>query len=192
MATVTPFEQLTGALKVYVASAGETIPDVADTPSGNWVLLGSTDGDQKIKHGGKTQTFRDNDHQGPVKMVRHEEEITLKFKLVDLTLENYARVLSDAANVEVTTDTNGTNIKRLPLKRGATISEYSLLFRGDALSPYGVFPGMYVIPRCVLTSEPEPTYGKNQRAALDVEVDVLEDDTQDLGEEMGWFVVQIS
>lgn len=192
MAAVNPFEQLTGALKVYIAPYGEDIPDVADDPAGNWVELGSTDGDQKIKHGGKTQTFRDNDHQGPVKIVRHEEDISIKFTLVDLTMEHYARVISEVGNVTTTTDTNGTNIKKLPLKRGATIKEYALLFRGDALSPYGLYPGMYVIPRCVQTSEPEPTFGKNKRADLDVEFEVLEDDAQTTGDEMGWLVVQIS
>ena len=190
MATTSPFSQLTGALRVYLSPYGEPDNDVGGTPGGNWVELGSTDGDQKIKHGGKTTMFKDNDHQTTVKIVRQEEDITIKFKLVDLTMEQYAQVISNFSKVVASTTTVGTVQKRLPLKRGVNMAEYGLLLRGDALSPYGLYPGQYVFPKVVQTSEPEVTFGKNQRASLDVEFTVLEDDAQADDDKMGWLVVQ--
>jgi hypothetical protein len=190
MAATNPFSQLTGALKVYIAPYGEAAPDVASAPTGNWVELGSTDGDQKIKHGGKTTQFKDNDHQGVVKVVRHEEDITVKLKVVDLTMENYAYILSSLSKVVGSTSSAGTVQKKLPLKRGANLTEYALLLRGDAISPYGLYPGMYVLPRACQYSEPEVTWGKNQRAALEIEFHVLEDDAQPDDDKLGWLLVQ--
>lgn len=193
MAGSNPFSQLTGALRVWVAPYGETVPDINILPAGNWVQLGSTDGDQKLKHGAKTTTFKDNDHQGPVKVIRHEEDIDLKFKVVDLTVENYALIIAHVGRVisGTTVTTPTVNYKKLGLKRGATIYEYALLFRGDTISPYGIYPGMYVLPRVVNVSEPETTWGKNQRPALEVAIQVLEDDAQPEDDKLGWLIVQV-
>jgi hypothetical protein len=191
MAAANPFSQLTGPCKVWIAPYGEPVPEINILPTGNWVLLGSTDGDQKLKHGAKTTTWKDNDHQGPVKVVRHEEDIDLKFKVVDLTLENYAYIISQVSKIiSGTTTTVPVNFKKLSLKRGAAIYEYAVLFKGETISPYGLYPGMYVLPRCVNVSEPETTWGKNQRAALEVGMQVLEDDAQAEDDKMGWLIVQ--
>jgi len=65
-----------------------------------------------------------------------------------------------------------------------------LIFRGEAASPYGAWPGMYVLPRGVFDGEPQPTFAKDGRPALECEFHVLEDTDQDAGDEMGWLVVQ--
>lgn len=192
MASTKPFEQLTGTLKVYVAPVGTAVPAVDAAPSGSWALLGPTDGDQKIGHGGALEYFRDNDHQGPVKAVRPEEDVMFSYSVVGLTLENYSRILHDVTKL-VTTNAGAGVIgkKRMPLKRGAVPTEYALLFRGDALSPYGIYPGQYVVPRGVFDGEPEPTFAKDGRPALDVEFHALEDDSQaDPDDTLGWLEVQ--
>ncbi|KPV54861.1 hypothetical protein SE17_01220 [Kouleothrix aurantiaca] len=191
MAAGNPFEQLTGPCKVYIAPYGEPVPEINIMPAGNWVLLGSTDGDQKIKHGAKTTTFKDNDHQGPVKVIRHEEDIDVKFKVVDLSMENYAYIIHNVSKITSgLTSVVPVTYKRMPLKRGATLFEYAMLFRGPTASPYGIYPGMYVFPRCVNVSEPETTWGKNQRVALEVGMQILEDDAQTEDDQMGWLIVQ--
>jgi hypothetical protein len=192
MAANTPFEQLTGALKIHIAPYGEAIPEVQAAPTGNWTELGATDGDQKLKHGNKITWFRDNDHQGLVKGIRTEEEITISATLVDLTLEKYARIISSVGSVVETINASSVTQRTLPMKRGPNLTEYAVLFRGDTISPYGVFPGMYVFPKAVVSSEPTPTFGKDKRAALDFDMTVLEDDAQSLGDEMGWLIVQVS
>lgn len=190
MASQLPFEQLVGPLQVYVAPVGEALPNVNATPAGNWYLLGPTDGEQKIKHAGKLKLFYDNDHQGPVKAVRPQEDPMLAFTLVGLALEDYARVLSDAANL--VNATVGVAVRTLPLKRGAVVAEFALLLRGTALSPYGAFPGYYYVPRGVFDGEPEAVYTKDARAGLAVEFRPVEDDTQTDINRLGFLRVQTS
>lgn len=185
---IAPFNQLVGALKVYVAAVGATVPDVDEAPGGGWTLLGPTDGGQQIAHMGALTYFRDDDHQGPVKAVRPEEDVRVSTSLVGLTLENYARILHAAGNVVADTD---PATKSMHLKRGAGPTQYALLLRGTALSPYGAFPGQYVIPKVVVDGEPEPAFTKDGRAALAVEFRALEDDTQaDPNNSLGYLIVQ--
>lgn len=188
MTNFAPFNQLIGALKVYVAAVGTAAPDVDEAPSGSWTLLGPTDGGQQIAHMGGLTYFRDDDHQGPVKVVRPEEDVRVSFSVVGLTLENYARVLHAAGGVVSDTD---PATKSVHLKRGATPTQYAMLLRGSAISPYGNFPGQYVIPKGVFDGEPEPSFTKDSRAALAVEFRALEDDTQaDLNNSLGYLIVQ--
>lgn len=190
MASTEPFEQLTGTLTVYIAPVGSTVPAVTATPASPWVELGCTDGEQSIQHAGALEYFRDNCHEGPVKAVRPEEDVIVAFTLVGLTLENYARVLS-AASAVVTDTVANPDTKTMPLKRGFIPTEYAMLLSGTALSPYGAWPGMYVIPRGVFDGEPQPTFAKDGRVGLEVEFHALEDDDQsDADDALGWLVVQ--
>jgi hypothetical protein len=189
MAHSEPFDQLTGTLTVYIAAVGSTVPDVDETPTSPWVELGCTDGEQSLQHAGALTYFRDNCHQGPVKAVRPEEDVIVTFTLVGLTLENYAMVLHeiDLLDEDPLADPETSAI---PLLRGFVPTEYALLFRGEALSPYGAWPGMYVIPRGVFDGEPQPTFAKDGRAGLETEFHALEDDEQDKGYSLGWLIVQ--
>ncbi len=189
MATTTPFNQLTGALQFYLAPKIEAEPLVNATPAGNWVLIGPTDGDQKIKHSGAPTWFRDNDNTLPVKAVRPEEDVILSFTVVALTLENYAKLIAAIGNL---TTAAGPNSTKLPLMRGQTYAEYSLLLKGAAISPYGVFPAQYYVPRCIQASEPELTFGKGNRPGIACEFHVLADATQSANDLGGWFRAQTS
>lgn len=188
MGAMEPFNQLTGTLKVYLAPATEPEPVVNAQPAGNWVHVGATDGEQSIAHMGELTRFRDNLRQGPVKVVRPEEDVEITMTIVELTLENWARVISSVSRVISASGPPPT--KRLPLKRGADPTEYSLLLRGNVLSPYGAFPGQFYIPRCVAGGEPTATFAKDGRPGLEVTFIVLEDIDQPAGDEMGWLRVQ--
>ncbi len=190
MADMTPYDHLVGPLKVYLAPYGEAVPAINVAPAGNWVEIGETDGEQSIQHAGGLTYFYDNDHQGPVKATRPQEDPVVKFTVVGLTLEHYARVLDRVADVVTVAGPPAT--KTLPIKRGATPNVYAMLFRGSALSPYGALPGMYVIPLGVFDGEPEPTFAKDGRAALECEFHALEDDNQSDASRLGWLVVQTS
>jgi hypothetical protein len=133
---------------------------------------------------------RDDDHQGPVKSVRPEEEVIVRFTLVGMSLEDYARVLDRSADL---VDAGGPPATRkMPLKRGAVPNEYAMLFKGSALSPYGAFPGQYVSPRGVFDGEPQPTFAKDGRPGLDCEFHALEDDTVAAADSLGYLIVQTS
>lgn len=191
MAANEPFDMLTGPVVCYIAPATEAEPDVntADPTSGtNWVLLGPTDGEQTVAFSGDIEIHRDNDHQGPVKTTRPEEQVQITLPVVGLTLENLGYILNSVSNVA--SDAGPPATKALPLKRGFDLTEYSLLLKGEADSPYGAFPGQTYVPRCVAGGEPEITRGKEGHPMAEVVFEVMEDDDQAAGDEMGHTTVQ--
>lgn len=165
---MTPFNQLTGVLKVYIATYGTSIPAIGSTTG--FAELGATDGEQTIAHEGELEFFFDNDHQSAVKAVRPEEKHTFTFNLVGLSLENYAKVLGG-------TVTTVDDEKKMTLERGFQPTEYSMLLVGNAFSPYGNYAARYVIPRGVFSNDLEITLAKDGRPALECEFTALYDIT---------------
>lgn len=190
MANSLPYDQLVGPLLVYVAPYGEAVPAVNATPAGNWAQLGPTDGEQSFQNIGKLTYFRDNEHQFPIKATRPDEDGVLRFTVVGLTLENYAKILSRTANLVTAGGPPAT--RKLPLKRGATPTEYAFLFKGTALSPYGAYPGQYVLPRAVFDGEPQFTVARDGRAGLECEIYVLDDPNTAGNDSGGYLIVQTS
>ena len=80
MPSTVPFSQLTGAWSMYLAPKIEPETVVNIAPAGNWLLIGATDGDQKVKHAGPLTFFRDNDHTGP-RALPWNQGITASFRL---------------------------------------------------------------------------------------------------------------
>lgn len=167
------FDLLVGTLDIYVAPVGTALPAVTETPVAPWVYLGATDGEQIITHGGALQYWWDNEHRGPRKAVRPEEQLTVNFSLVGLTLETYARVLHEVANVAPGAEIAPT--KRLPLERGFAPAGCALLLRGEALSPYGMLPGYYWFEHGVLAGEPQLVWARDKRVALECEYGTVDD-----------------
>lgn len=187
MSSQQPFNQLTGVLQVYLAPYGTAVPAVTGAPSGSWVLLGPTDGEQVAEHKGALTFFRDNDNQGPVKSVRPEEDFTITYTVVGLSMTNLAKIWSAAANL-----TTNSNVQTLGLERGFLPTEYALIFRGETVSPAGAYPAQYVLPRCVFDGEPQATFAKDGRPGLECIVTALVDPAQSTGLKMGWLVAQVS
>jgi hypothetical protein len=192
MGCMAPFAQITGTARIYLAPYGTNPPDIDSSPDDfpeGWVYLGETDGEQSIAHTGPLTYFRTNERTGPVKAVRPEEDVTVTVTLVELSLENYARVLHSADNV-VTDEITDPETKRMPFKRGDCPTEYALLMHGAADSPYGLFPAYNYLPRVVSASEPTVTRAKDGRAALEAIFQALEDPEQDDEDALGWALVQ--
>ena len=186
--SLTPYEQIVGSGTVYLAPAGEAKPDVDTTPAGNWIAMGATDGGLSIDDEGDLEFWMDDQHQGPRKATRPEEHKKFTSTFVDLTLETYARLLSAVGNVS--TDAGPPAIKKLALKRGFDPTEYTFLFRAEMQSPYGSLPAQYFVPRAVIDGSPSPVYAKDERAAVEVTFEALEDTTQSAGDELGWWEAQ--
>lgn len=192
-ANLVPFEQLAGViLRVYIhVTEGTAEPAVtADPTASGYVLLGSTDGGQTVNFGGAKTKFYDDDHQGPVKAVRPQEDVTIDTMLVDLTLETWARAIHAASLV--TSAAGPPAVKRMPLKRGRTSERYAVVFRGAIGSPYGNFPAQFYLPIAEFDGEPAPAFAKDGRAGLDITIFPIEDDTQSAGNELGWLTAQTS
>lgn len=189
MTCMEPFAQITGTARIYLAPVRETPPAVNVSPAGNWVLLGETEGEQSIEHAGPLTYFRTNERTGPVKAVRPEETITVSFTLVDLTYENYARVLHSVN--KLVTSTSPSRIE-MPFSRGFCPTEYALLMHGTADSPYGLYPAFNYLPRVVSASEPTVTRSKDGRASLACQFVVMVDYQAAAGYDLGYAVAQTS
>ncbi len=189
MASMQPYSELTGVLRIYIAAYGEPEPDINATPTANWIELGPTDGEQSIEETGALTYFSDNDHISDVKATRPEEHHMYHFTLVGLTLANVARIRARASAV-VETTMGGQNVRRLPAKAGFTPTEYALLFKGDADSPYGVLPGQRYVPRGCFEGEATRTRAKDGRPGIDTIFHALEDDAQSEDNRLGWDTVR--
>jgi hypothetical protein len=192
-ANLVPFDQLAGViLKLYIhTTEGTAEPAVtADPTASGFVLVGPTDGGQTLNFGGAKTKFYDDDHQGPVKAVRPQEDVTIDTMIVGLTLEDWARVIHAASLV--TSAAGPPAVKRMPLKRGRTSERYTVVFRAPFGSPYGNFPMQVYIPIAEFDGEPAPAFAKDGRAGLDISIFPIEDDTQSAGNEMGWLTAQTS
>lgn len=189
MAVMHPYAQLVGTIKIYLAPYGEAEPNINSVPGANWIEMGETEGEQSIEEAGDLTKFYDNDHQGPVKSVLPQEDIMVNFTLVNMTMEKVARIKRNVAAV-VSTTMNGVNVKRMPFKRGPNQTEYALLWRGEADSPYGNLPGQNYFPRGAFNGAGTRTRAKDGRQAVESQFHVFEDDAQTEDYKMGWGTVQ--
>lgn len=169
MAT-TPFDIIAGPADIWIAPTGEAFPDVDNTPAGNWVSLGRTEGGVTVTHDETIELLRVDQATGPVKAIRSEETLTIEFSLAEITLERYAAVLND---ITVTSAGGPPAIKTIEPRLGADVSMNALLVRGP--SPYMDAPIQYEINQVVQTGSPSPNYVKDDKVVLETEWTVIED-----------------
>ena len=193
----TPYEIVVAPFAVYVGPYGEAFPAVEVAPAGNWVLLG-TNGTENMDESGVTvqhqQTVDQHHVYGvtpPVKATRSQSQIMISFRLLDLTLEEYTRILDD--NTVTTTGQGGgaAGFKDVNMGLGLTVSEKAYLIRGAGASPEGTTWNMqYQVPRAYVSGSPSVVFVKNAPAGLDFELTQLYDTAATAGEEMGSILVQ--
>jgi hypothetical protein len=196
MASQTPYAQLTGTWKFWLAAASTAEPDLDDATLTGYTLLGATDGDQNLAWTGALTMFGDNNSNGPRKHVRAEEGFNVGATVVELTLENLAYVLG-LAQAAVASETSGVlDTKKLPLKRGYIPNRYALLARGGAvvaantMSAYGAWPGQLWIPQGVFDGEPSMAFGKSNRPGVQFTFKAEVDSSQAAGYEFGQLRMQ--
>jgi hypothetical protein len=132
-----PYEILTGVGTLYIAALGATVPAITATPSTFWTSVGDTEGGVKLTIDQKITAFSSDQKTAPVKAIRTEESGMVETKLVNATLETLALLNSQTVS-------SATSFKSIGLYRGATVTPFAALYRGD--SPYGPFPRQYAIP----------------------------------------------
>lgn len=176
------YENLIGVLDLYVAAYGTAEPAVGSAVPATWAELGCTDGDQTEDHGvGDLTKFYDNCHRGPVKTVLGQQDPIFTATLIELTLENLARIFIAVGSVV----TDGT-VKKLPLKRNYYQTEYAFLAKSSTDSPYLSGAGQLYLPRGVFDGKFSVTRSKTGRAGFAIAFHALEDDAQAAGYELGW------
>lgn len=178
-----PMEIIVAPLTVYVAPVGTAFPAVNAAPGGSWFKLGTAgtkNYDERgvtVQHDEQINTFTPAGSTAPRKAYRTSEGFGLEFDLVDLTIEQYAKILNDAT---VTTTAGPPAIKDINLLQGLTVKTLALLARG--VSPVNeTLAAQYQVPIVYEAASPSPVYSKGAPAALTVRFQALEDDTLGFG-----------
>lgn len=173
-----PYEVVSGALDVWVGPVGTAFPAVNSAPGGSWFKLG-TNGkknyDEKgvtVSHQQTLNPWRSAGGTGVRKVFRSAEDLSIEFELVDLTVEQYAKILNDAS---VTTAAGPPATKSFSLLQGLTVASFALIARGSS-SAYGdSLPAQYQVPACYQSANPQPVYEKAAPVGLAISFAALED-----------------
>lgn len=169
----------------WLGPVGTAAPDVdalvADIDPA-WVNLGTnginnqgSDG-VTVNLGRTTQEFTPAGGTLPVKAWTTDEKITVALSLVDLTVEQFAAIMDDAAVTSQSAASGHAGAKSFSLIRGVNVHYYALLVRG--LSPYDDGTGLnaqYVFSRVYQSGSQAPKYLKGTPAELALEFTICGD-----------------
>ena len=191
MSGMSPFAELIGPCKIFLAPYGTAIPPIDATPGASWVEMGPTDGNQTITSDGALTYYGNNDGNTETTARRPLSTVTGSYTLVGITLENAARVLSNIGNINNTTS-GAASVREIGFERPYVPGEYALVMRGETDSPYGILPAQNYIPRIVFDGPWEETKGKEDRAEVACEWHALRDPSQPAGKQLGWKQAQVS
>jgi len=169
---VSPFEVIAGPARVWLAAVGTSFPAIGDNDAAvlalGFVELGRTDGGVSVAHNESIELIMVDQVTGPVKALRTEETIVVSFSFVNLTLENYAKVLN---NVSVTTVVSQE--RSITLYQGVTVAQFAMLVRGD--SPYEDAIMQFELPVVSQTGSPSMSFVRDDKSVLETEWTTLED-----------------
>ncbi len=176
-------EIVIAAVSIYLAPVGETFTEIQAAPAGAWKLLG-TGGDLNLGEDGVTVAHEETlnpkrtlGSTGPVKVTRSEENLMVSGVLVDLALEEYAKVLNNVTVADTAADSDTGGYQEITLRQGPIVALFALLIRGEDASPYGESYNLqYEIPVVYQSANPSPVFTKGESADLAFEFTALEDE----------------
>jgi len=175
-----PYEIIMSPFEVYLAPVSTAFPAINATPASPWVKLGTSGLDNMdeegvtVSHEQSITQKRTLGSTGPAKVARTEENLTISFSLVDLTLEQYAKALNGVTVSDVAAGADTAGYRSITLRQGRSVSTYALLVRG--LSPYGDgYNAQYQVPVCYQSDNPAPVFSKGDAAALKFTFTAIED-----------------
>lgn len=182
-----PYEIIGAPLTLYLANVGTSFPAIDAVPSGSWFKIG-TSGDKNydedgvtVQHDQNIEVFRGAGTTGPRKAWRTEEDLLISVPLADVSPEQYAKILDDAAITTTAQSSGVAGNKAFPLNQGLTVTAFALLARG--LSPVDdSLAAQYEVPMCIQSGSPEPQYTKGQAAILECEFMTLEHASSGFGQ----------
>lgn len=172
-------EIVNGPLSLYWGPVGEPFPAVADTPAGNWLLIGtsgahnySEDG-VTVSHEKSVEYFRGLASPYPRKAFITEADITITVSMADMTLAQ----MRLAFNQNVVT--TASPIAHIQLDVGLDINEIALLVRGTGKSPQFIGGNsQYELPRVVEEGSRELSHVKGDPVLAELIFRVIYDEGQ--------------
>jgi len=167
---------------IYLAPITTAYPDLDEVPGAGWAKLG-TGGDLNMGEEGITVTHeqtlnpkRTLGSTGPVKVTRSEENLMVSGVLIDLTAEQYAKVMNNATVTDTAAGAGTTGHRNFLLHQGNVVATVALLLRGENMSPYGETWAMqYQIPVVYQSENPAPVFSKGESSDLSFQFTALED-----------------
>jgi len=197
MANTVPYEVLAAPFTLYIATVGATFPLVDAVPGAGWTKVGTSgalnyDSDEgvTVEHRQTLNPWRSLGDAGSRKIFRQDEDMIVRMKLVDITLEQYKLALNRNTVTDVPAGVGTAGYRKVGLSRGFTVDTMALLARAD-ISPYGAdFAMQYEVPIAAQQGSPSVAYFKAAPAGLALEWMALVDPTQTAAEYFGRLVVQ--
>lgn len=173
-----PEEVLAFPLTLYLAPVGTEMPLVDDDPADfdtEWKVLG-TEGDENYDDSGvvvsHSETVFDFIPAGSTilkKRFRTGEMHSAKLNLVDLSPEQYAKVMNDAQITTVAPTSGQAGSKTFSLYRGPQVNAFAVLMRG--VSPVDNDLNLqFQYPSAFVSVNGDATFNKGVATALPVEV----------------------
>ena len=173
-----PHEIVASPLTLFLAPVGTAFPAIDDTEATfdpAWIKLG-TEGDNNydddgvsLSHNEETSDFTPAGSTMPVKRFRTGEEHMLSLNLVDVSPEQYAMVMNDAAITTIAAASSVAGEKRFSVYRGDQVNSYAVVARGMS-SVDNDLNAQFEVSKAFVSVNGDVSFKKGEPAALPVEV----------------------
>ncbi len=177
---------VTGKFSVHLAAVGAAFPELNATPDATvWPKLcdgGRIDEDGlTIEHGQTIDEHMVSGLIGPAKISRSGQTLAINFTCVDLTMEQYAKVLNGQTVTDTAKESGKVGHRSIALALGEDVKLYAMLVRFET-SPYGAgYKMQYEIPQAYQGSSPSVVFSKSEKAGLECSFMALEHATSGFG-----------
>jgi hypothetical protein len=174
-----PYEVVVGPQTLYLAAVGVAFPAIDAVPSGSWFKLGTAGtknydpAGTTVNHGDTIAEWTGAGSTAPRKAMRTDESFKIGFTLVDLTPEQYAKILDDVAITTTAQSTGVAGNKAFEVLRGLKVKAFALIARGDSAIDDSL-AAQYEVACCYQSGQPAPVFAKGAPAGLAVEYTALE------------------
>ncbi len=199
MAHTAPFDIIAGPVDVYCAVVGTAFPDVSAAPASAWKKLGTSGTSSQdesgvtVSHSQTIDQIRVAGVTGPVKAVRSASDLVISVSLLDISPEEYRRVLNDVTVASVSPGSGVGGQKKIGLSYGGSldVALYALIIRGSQSTEATAMNMQYQCPKVYQSGSPSVTFSKSA-SVLAVEFTAIYDISAASGAEFGTMIMQES
>ena len=181
---------------LFLAPVGTGFPAIDDDEAAfdpDWFKVGEsgakdyTEDGVTVTHSQSQSYFRGAGATAPRKAFRNEEDMLIACALADLSPEQYAKSINDAAVTTVAAGPGVAGQKSFALWRGLQVVQFALLARGMSTVDNDL-NAQYQVATCIEDAEQAPKYTKGDPAVLNVQFRAL--DASGEGTDFGELVIQ--
>ena len=194
MPNTVPYEVIAAPGTAYLAPVATAFPLIDAAPAGTWIKIG-TNGDLnydgqtgiEVSHPQSINKWRSLGDTGSRKVFRTEEDLMIKLKVVDVSLEQYKLAVNGNTVTDTAAGSGLAGHRKVGLSRGFTVATYAMLLRFNT-SPYGAtatWNMQYEIPIVAMAGSPVVLYKNGDPAGYELEFHALVDAAAAAAERFG-------